>query len=313
MLECALLAGSANPQLAEAISGSLQVPLATLIRERFPDGELHVEVTESLRRRQVFIIQPTGPPVGEHLLELLLLADAARRDGAACITAVIPYLGYARQDRRARGREAVAARVGASLLEAGGVDGVVAVDLHVASLEGFFRIPVEHVSAVRRLAEAIRRDSIVDGVVVSPDLGAAKLAEQYGALLGLPVAIVHKTRLSGEEVRVERVIGDVQGRTPIVIDDMISTGGTIQAAVHALLAAGALPHVIVLATHSLLVGPAVERLRSLPLKRLVSTDSLPIAEGLALPIEVVSVGPLLADAIARLTEGRSLQDLLAHV
>jgi ribose-phosphate pyrophosphokinase len=246
------------------------------------------------------------------LIELLLLGDACRRAGAARVTAVIPYFGYARQDRRASGREPVSARLVADLLQTGGFDRVVAVDLHTTALEGFFAIPLEHLTVVPLLAEAARTGLAPHSVVVAPDLGAVKLAERYGALLLQPVAFVHKTRLSGTEVRAGAVIGDVRDRAPVIVDDMISTGGTIAAAVGALLEAGAVPDVSVVATHALLVGPALQRLAALPLRRLIATDTVIPQAGPAVPLEVASVAPLLAEAVDHLHHGRSLRGLLLH-
>ncbi len=311
-MDLTLLAGSANPPLAQAVALALGQQLGAMVVHRFPDGELHIEIGESVRDHDVYLIQPTSPPVGEHLLELMLVVDACRRAGASRVTAVIPYFGYARQDRRATGREPVSARLVADLLQTCGLDRLVTVDLHTSSIEGFFAIPLEHLSAVSLLTETVR--SVVDSssVVVSPDLGAVKLAERYAARLGLPVAIVNKTRLSGEEVRAERVIGDVRDRAPLVIDDMISTGGTIEAAGQALLAAGARPEITVVTTHALLVGPAVERLSALPLRRLIATDSVVLQVEPTFPIEVAGLGPLLAEAIDRLSQGLSLGNLVAH-
>ena len=310
-MELSILAGQANGPLAERVAATLVQGLGPVSVQRFQDGELSVCVLDTVRGRDVYLLQPTGPPVESHLLELLLLADACRRAGAARLTALVPYFGYARQDRRARGREAVGGRLVADLMAAGGLGRVVAVDLHTAALEGFFTMPLEHLTAMPLLLDMVRPDVPVDGVVVSPDLGAAKLAEGYGHALDLPVAIVHKTRLSGEEVRVTRVVGDVRDRAPLIVDDMISTGATIEAAVAALLAAGCRPQAVVVATHALLVGSAIERLRALPLRQLVVTDSLPLPDT-DLPLRVVGLAPLLAQAIERLHAERSLADLLAH-
>jgi ribose-phosphate pyrophosphokinase len=290
----------------------LNAPLTDVKIERFPDGELEIAIPESVREDDVYVIQPTCAPVGESLIELLLLGDAVRRAGAARLTAVIPYFGYARQDRRASGREPVGARLMADLLEAGGVDRVVALDLHTAALEGFFAIPLEHLTAAPTLAEAARSGLTPHSIVVAPDLGAVKLAESYGALLHLPVAFVHKTRLSGTEVKAGAVVGAVKDRAPVIVDDMISTGGTIAAATGALLAAGAIPDVTVVATHALLVGPALQRLAALPLRRLIATDTVIPQTGPAIPLEVTSVGTLLAEAVDHLHHGRSLRSLLLH-
>ncbi len=301
-----LFSGSANVALAEAVAGRLGTRLGRRLLQRFPDGELHVTLEEPVRGHAVYLVQPTSPPVDGHLIELCLLADACRRAGAAHVTAVIPYLGYARQDRRTRGGEPVGARVIADLIGAAGVGRVVAVDLHSAALEGFFGTPLEHLTAVPLLAEAVKASIGGRGVVVAPDLGAVKLAERYARILNQPVATVHKVRVSGTEVSVRAVVGEVRGRAPVVVDDMISTGGTIEAAVGALLEAGCTPDVTVAATHALLVGPAVERLRGLPMRRLVVTDSVALGPDLPLPLEVAELGPLLAEAIDALHRGRPL-------
>jgi ribose-phosphate pyrophosphokinase len=308
-----VFAGSANLSLAEAVAAKLGLPLGQYIAHRFPDGELHVEIQESVRGHDVYLVQPTGPPAEKHLLELLLLADASRRSGAARLTAVIPYFGYARQDRRASGREAVAARLVAELLACGGLfERVITVDVHTASIEGFFGIPLEHLSAVPMLVESVGVRADPGSVVVAPDLGAAKLAERYAKPLKLPMAIVHKSRTSGSEVSVWGVTGDVRGRKPIVVDDMISTGGTIEAAIGMLLEEGCEPQITVVASHGLFVGPAAERFSAAPVQRFVVTDSVRPPEGLPLPLEVVSLAPLLAEAVDRLHNDRSLDDLIAH-
>ena len=256
-----ILAGSANLSLAENIARNVNVKLVQRVLERFPDGELHIELQESVRGHDVYLIQPTCPPVDEHLFELLLMTDACRRAGAVHLTAVIPYFGYARQDRRAHGREPLSVRLIADLLVTSGIQRVVAVDLHSQGVESAFAIPVEHVSAVPILAEAVRPSVPRNAVIVSPDLGAVKMAERYAKLLDLPVAIIHKTRISGAEVSVQRIVGDVRDKQVLVVDDMISTGGTIEKAIKALLEAGCLSSGIkVAASHGLLVGPAAERL-----------------------------------------------------
>lgn len=307
-----ILSGSANLPLAESIAKKLGVQLARLILERFPDGELHVDVQESVRGYDVYIIQPSCPRVDEHLLELLLMADACERAGAARLTAVVPYFGYARQDRRGRGREPVSARVIADLIRTGGLERVVVVDLHSAAIEGAFSIPLEHLTAVPMLAEAVRPWIAARTVIVAPDLGAVKLAERYGRLLQLPVAIVHKTRVSGEEVTVQAILGEVKGQSVLIVDDMISTGGTVEAAIKALLAAGCASDFTVVASHALFVGPAVERFRRLAVRRFFVTDSVPVPTDVSLPVQVVSLAPLLAEIIERLHNDRSLGDLIWH-
>ena len=309
-----IFVGSANLALAAATAESIGLTLGARSLARFPDGELHLELQETVRGREVFLIEPTGPPVHEHLFDLFMLADAGRRAGAARLIAIIPYFGYARQDRRATGRDPVGGRVVADLLSACGIERVVAVDLHTGSLEGFFPFPLEHLSAVHLLAQAAATSGVpAESVIVAPDLGAVKLAERYARLLRMPIAIVNKTRLSGEEVEARDIVGEVRGRPILVVDDMISTGGTIAAAVKAALAAGAVRDVTVVATHGLFVGSAAKRLEGLGVKRFIVSDSVARGSDLALPIRVVTIAPLLGEAIKRLHTGQSLDHLIAHV
>jgi ribose-phosphate pyrophosphokinase len=305
-----ILTGSANLALAQAVAQSLGATLGACDLQRFPDGELHVALQQSVRGDDVYLIQPTSPPAEAHLLELLFLADACRRSGVARLTAVLPYFGYARQDRRANVGEALGGRIIADLLATSGLHRIVAVDLHTAAIEGFFAIPLEHLSAVPVLAEAARSDVNEKTIVVAPDLGAVKRAARYASLLDRPVAIVHKIRVSGEAVTVTGITGDVRGCAPLIVDDMISTGGTIEAAVKALLAAGCLPDVTVVASHALLVGPAASRFQSLPIHRLIVSDSLVVPSGFPIPTQIVSLSPILANAILRLHRDESLGDLV---
>lgn len=308
-----ILSGSANRPLSESIARKLGLQLTRVVLERFPDSELHVEVQESVRGHDVYIIQPTCPPVDEHLFELLLMADACRRAGANHLTAVIPYFGYARQDRRSHGREPLSVRLVADLIHASGFQRLVAVDLHSHAVESAFAIPVEHVSAIPTLADAARSSVHRDAVIVSPDLGAVKMAERYAKLLDLSVAIIHKSRISGEEVSVRRIVGDVRDKEVLVVDDMISTGGTIEKAVKALLEAGCSPAGIkVLASHALLVGPAAQRLGTLPIETMYVSNSVPTTERFPVSLQILSLAVLLAETIQRLHRDESLYDLRAH-
>jgi len=305
-----IASGTANRALASKVSSALGAdPLAGEV-ERFPDGELR-PVVHGVRGDDVFVVQPTGPPVSDHLVELLLLIDACRRGGAGRVTAIVPYFGYARQDRRSRDGQAIGARVVATAVASAGADRLVVVDPHTAGLEAMFAIPVEALTAVPAIANALLPDVTPDAMVVAPDLGAVKLAERYASLLGLPAVFVRKTRVNGTTVRAEEVVGQVDGRPTIVVDDMISTGGTIEATVRLLLDNGARLDVVVAATHGLFAGEAVERLARLPLRRLVVTDSLGGVESLALPVEVSSIAPLLALTIGRLHRDEPIDDLLA--
>ncbi|HZQ99023.1 MAG TPA: ribose-phosphate pyrophosphokinase [Chloroflexota bacterium] len=306
----ALLAGSANPALAESVANRLGVAPMERDVGRFPDGELRVALGASVRGRDVYLVQPTAPPVDQNLVELLLLADACRRSGAARLTTMVPYFGYARQERR-QGREPVSARLVADLVEASGVDRIVAVDLHAPAIEGFFRIPVEHLTAVPLLAERASTWLPPDSVVVAPDLGAVKVAERYARILGLPLAVLHKTRSGDGAVSVRALTGEVEARAPLVVDDMVSTGATVDAAVRAVLAAGARPEVVLAATHGLFVPPADALLSALPIQRVVVTDSVAVRHDLGLPLDVVGLAPLLTEAVRRLHRDRSVGELVA--
>jgi ribose-phosphate pyrophosphokinase len=292
-----LLPGTVHAALGEAIAQQLGVAPLPRSLERTPDGEMLVCVDERARGRDVTVVQPTPAPVGEHLLELLLLVDACWRLGAARVTAAIPYLGYARQDRRSRSGEALGSSVFASALASAPLQRVLVVDPHNAALEGEFSCPVEHLTAVPLLAWAVERLLTDDCVIVAPDLGAIKLAEQYARLLKKPMAIVHKQRLSPSEVVAERVIGDVRGRQPMLVDDMISTGATIVAAIEILLSHGAMPPAIVVATHGLFAPAAAGRLGALPIAKVLTTDSVPPPAEASPLHERVSIAPLLADAL----------------
>src|SRR5512144_2847787 len=305
-----ILAGTAHPSLAAAVASALGCALTACEVERFPDGELR-PVVVSVRGEDVYVVQPTGPPVNEHLVELLLVLDACRR-GADRVTAVVPYFGYARQDRRARTGGAVGARVVADALVSAGAQRLVVVDPHTAALEAMCSVPVEMLGAAPVLARALEPTIAEDAVVVAPDLGAVKLAERFAALLGRSVAVVRKTRVSGTSVRAEELVGDVRGCAAVIVDDMISTGGTIEATARVLHALGALDGIVVAATHGLLVGAACDRLVTAGLQRLLITDSLPAVASPSLPLETHSIAALLADAIGRLHRNEDLADLLVH-
>ena len=307
----AIFSGSGNIALAKAVANQLGVAPGRRLLARSPDGELRVEIQENVRACDVFLVQPTGQPLDRNLIELFFLADACRRSGANHVTAVVPYFGYARQDRSVNGQQALGTRLIADLLRMAGVGRIVAVDLHTTAIESAFGVSLVHLSAVRLFCTAIAPPS--DSVLVAADMGALRLAERYARVLNLPIAIVAKVRVSDQEVVARSLIGDVRGRTPLIIDDIIITGGTIEAAVNAVVVAGAIPKATVVVSHGLFVGPAAQRLAALPLTRLLVTDSVEISPDLKLPIEVISLAPLLAQVISRLHAGEPLGDLIAGV
>jgi ribose-phosphate pyrophosphokinase len=307
-----VFAGPASAQLGAAVCDTLQVSAGLYACRRFPDGEAQIDIQESVRGRDVYLLQSTSPPVDQHVMELLLLADACRRAGAARLTALIPYFGYARQDRRS-GRRSLGARVAAGVLGTAGFDRLMLIDAHTPAIEGFFEMPLDHLTAVPLLARAVAPEIGEAAVVVAPDLGAVKLARAYASHLHVPMAFVHKTRLNGEAVEAHAVIGDVRGRLPLIVDDMLSTGATIEAAVNVLRAAGAVEPMSVAATHALLVGRAREILQRLPLAKVLVTDSVSMDPPAPLHLDICSVAPLLATAIQRNHHDESLADLRASV
>jgi ribose-phosphate pyrophosphokinase len=300
-----IVAGTAQPELGQAVAHSLGLDPIGVSATRFPDGEVEMRLGRPLGGRAMFIVQPTSPPVGEHLMELLLIADACARAGAAAISAVIPYFGYARQDRRQGGRS-LGALIAARVLENAPFGRIVAVDLHSRAMEGYLGARVEHVTAVPLLAEAIRPHLAADPIIVAPDFGAMELAERYAAALELPVAVIHKARVSGAEVAVRRLLGDVRGKSPVIVDDMISTGETVAAAARALAEAGAGPDLLVAATHGPLVGGALAVLHAASVRRLFTTDSVRTSvppSAAAFPHQIVGLAPLLGDTIRHLAGG----------
>jgi ribose-phosphate pyrophosphokinase len=308
----AIFAGSSNVPLADGIAGALGIRLGRRLLARSPDEELQVEIQETVRAVDVFLVQPTGPPLDRNLMELFFLADACRRAGANHITAITPYFGYARQDRSPSGQRAVGARLIPDLVRSAGIGRVVAVDLHTASVESAFGVALEHLSIAPLFLRAI--EGIPgDSVVVAPDLGAFRLAEHYARALNLPLAIVAKVRVSDEEVIAQNLIGEVRGRKPLIVDDMIITGSTIAAALNKVIAAGAIADATVIASHGLFVGSAAKRLAALPVTRLLVSDSLELPSEVKLPIERIGLAPLLSQVVSRLHAGEPLGDLYGHI
>ena len=303
-----LIAGNAHPVLAEQIASELDLPLANAHVDRFPDGEIDIKINEDIRGRDVFVLQPTCPPVNENWVELLLLLDTLRRSSAGRITAVIPYFGYARKDRKDEGRVPISAKVVANTLGVSGADRVVTLDMHAAQIQGFFDIPVDHLYARPVLLEAVRELEVDDPVVVTPDVGGTKMARAYAKRIHADLAIVDKRRISGSETTIEHVIGDVEGRNCVIVDDMISTGGSITQAASTLRKHGA-RQIIIAVSHAVFCGPAVERLDSAPVDRVLVTDTIPQGESSPKNLQLVPVAPLIAKAVAGIHRSESVSTL----
>jgi len=310
-----LYTGSAHPTLASQVAANLGIELGEPNIRRFANGEYHCRFEESIRGADVFIIQThTGTEtasINDALFEQLHMIDAAKRASAKRITAVCPYYGYSRQDRKAEGREPIGAKLVADILTAAGVDRMVSVDLHSGQIQGFFDRPVDHLTAMPVLLEYLRREAHGDLVVVSPDAGRVKVAERYSQALGADLAFVHKRHVKGKANAVEArgVIGDIAGRCCVLIDDMIDTAGTIIAAADILVEHGA-TEVWAMATHGVLSDPAIDRLKGSKIARTVITDTLPVPPAKQLPnLEVLSVAKIIADAIDAVFEDTSVSEI----
>jgi len=301
--------GTANEPLAERIAEHLGVRLGDAIVDRFADGEIRVKINEDVRGADVFVVQSTCPPVNDNVMELVLLIDALRRASAERITAVIPYFGYARQDRKDEGRVPISAKAVANMFTSVGVDRVLCLDLHAAQLQGFFDIPVDHLYAGPVLKRYFLRRNLKDLTVVAPDVGSSKLARNYAKRLHGGLAIVDKRRVTDKDTEVMNVIGDVKGRNVLLIDDMISTAGSITQAAKTVRDLGA-KTVYLAATHAILCGSAMERLDGAAIEQLVVTDSIPVPGDKARPyMKVLSVARLLGEAILRIHHAESVSRL----
>ncbi|RMF32095.1 MAG: ribose-phosphate pyrophosphokinase [Chloroflexi bacterium] len=307
--ELVLFTGNANPALAAAIAAELGVPLGKARVDRFPDGETRVQIRENVRGRDAFVIQPTCPPVNEHLMELLILIDALRRSSAGRITAVVPYYGYARQEKMTIGREPITAKLVADLLMTAGAERLLTLDLHAPAIAGFFHIPVDNLPATPLMAAYFQELALDDAVTVAPDAGGVRRALDFAHRLETPVVFITKHRPAFDEPHILGIVGDVEGKTAIIIDDMISSGGTLLQTTEILLARGARA-VYACATHPVFAGDAAERLRQSPLRQIVVTDTIPLRPDQRWPsLTVLSVAPLFAEAIRRIHEERSVSAL----
>ena len=307
-----IICGNAHPELGAAICRHAGVEAVRADIALFPDGETKVRILDDVRGLDIFIIQPTSPPVNERLMELLIICDALRRASAKSITAVVPYFGYARQDRKHAGRVPITAKLVGNLITVAGVNRLLTIDLHAPQIQGFFDIPVDHLEACPVLIDHIRTRPIEDPVAMSPDIGSIKMADAFARRLGAGIAVVEKRRVSDSETEAGYVIGDIKGRDVLIIDDMITSGGSMAGAVRAARNHGA-RSVRVVATHGLFAGPAFERLRAAGATEVVVTDTTPQSgrkpEGL--DFSVASVSGLLAEAIGRIHRNRSVSLLFS--
>ena len=309
--ELRLIAGRANPELAKEIAAALGVHLCDIRINTFADSETHVQIEESVRGKDVFIVQPTSNPVNENLMELLIMIDACRRASARQITAIVPYFGYARQDHKSTGREPVTAKMVADIITTAGANRVIAVDLHAPQIQGFFSIPMDHLTAVPILAGYFKKKKFKDAVIVSPDAGRVKMAEKYTDILQMPMVVMTKRRkgIGGKELEFYNVVGNVEGKTAIVIDDVIS-GGSIIKEMDTLFKAGA-KAVYLAITHPILVGAAIDSLRASPIKELIVTNTVPVPEEKQLngKVKVLSIAPLISKVILAIHENQSVSQI----
>lgn len=310
--ELMLFAGNSNPELTEAVARYLGVAVGDALIDRFSDGEIQVEIRESVRHRDVYVLQSLSWPVNDNIMELMIMVDALRRASAQSITAVIPYFGYARQDRQVAPRSPITAKLVADLLQASGVTRLITIDLHAGQIQGFFTCPVDHVYASPVLSMAIRALEIPPDelVIVSPDAGGVERARHFSKVFRCPLAIVDKRRSKPGVAEAMNLIGEVEGLSAVIVDDMIDTAGTLTQAATAILQHGA-RRVYAVATHPILSGPAVARIEQSVIEKVLVTDTIPRSEAArgAKKIEIVSVGELLGEAIRRVHGGDSVTSL----
>lgn len=304
-----IISGTAHKELAEKIASHIGIPLTDVTVNSFPDGESFVKINENIRGKDVFLIQPTCPPTNNNFMELCVMIDAARRASAGRITAVMPFFGYARQDRKDQPRVPITAKLVANLLTAAGVNRILTMDLHAAQIQGFFDIPVDHLYATPVLVRHLRENYVKDMenlVVVCPDIGGVKMAKAYSTALGVQMAIVAKHRVSATEVEASAVIGDVKGRDILLVDDMTETAGTLCAAARILKEHGA-RRIFAGVSHGVLSDLARERLSHSDIERVLTSDSVPMANGPK--VDTVSIAKLMGDAIQRIHAGESVSSL----
>jgi ribose-phosphate pyrophosphokinase len=308
-----LLAGTSNPVLANEVARYLGIELSPMIRKSFADGEIYVQILESIRGCDVYIMQPTCRPVNDHLMELMIMIDACKRASARQITAVLPYYGYARADRKTAGRESITAKLAANLLTQAGAGRVIAMDLHSAQIQGYFDIPVDHVYGSPILVDYLKSKQLEDIVVVSPDVGGVARARAFASRLGdAPLAIIDKRRQAHNVAEVMNVVGDVRGKTAVLVDDMIDTAGTITEGARVLREQGA-RQVYACATHAVFSPPAIDRLSSGCLEEVIVTNTIPIPEDQRFPqLRILSVASLIGETISRVHEECSVSSMFRN-
>ena len=307
--ELKLISGGANPELAGKIAKILDVPLTDPRLRHFPDGEINVKIEDSMRGHDVFVIQPTSPPVNDNYMQLFIILDALRRASAGRVTAVIPYFGYARKERKTQPREPISAKLMANFITLAGADRLLLFDLHAEAIEGFFDVPTDHLSPHRIVSEYLKGLGLKHLTIVAPDAGGGRRAEAVASDLQAPIAFGYKRRPDENSVEVIAISGDVKGRDCVVVEDIITTGSTISKLAAALHQQGA-NRVIIAATHPVLSGDAVDKLKKADVEEVIVTDTVPIAaEKMGSSLKVLSVAPLLAEAIIRVHENRSVSEL----
>jgi ribose-phosphate pyrophosphokinase len=307
-----ILTGNANRELAGSVSEYIGIPLTDTTVTTFSDGELMVQINENVRGSDIFVIQPTCTPVSNNIMELLLIIDALKRASASRITAVIPYYGYGRQDRKVQPRVPISSKLVADLLTAAGTNRVLTIDLHAGQIQGFFNIPVDHLYAAPVLHDFIKRCDFKELVIVSPDAGGVERARSFARRRNASLAIIDKRREVANVSKVMNVIGDVRGKDAIILDDMIDTAGTTTQAAQALIEGGA-RRVMAACTHAVLSGPAIERINASPLEKVIATDTIPLMEKMAAcsKLEVLSISKLLGEAIKRIHDESSVSSLFS--
>jgi len=304
-----IFAGTSHPELAQKIAKHVGKDLSKINIARFTGGEIYARITENVRGASAYVIQTCTEKVNEDLMELFIIIDALKRASAKSITAVIPHFGYARQDKKSASREPISAKLIADLLTTAGIDRIITMDLHSDQIQGFFNVPVDNLTAMPLFAEYFNSKKLKNPIVVAPDTGRAKTAKKLGDRLGTPLAILHKARPAQQKAEIMHVVGDVKGKTPIIVDDMVDTGGTATRGVDILREQGCIDEIYLVATHGILSGDAVEKMNKARFKEVIVSDSLPTKAKKVDVLKVVSIAPLFGEVIKRNYENLSISSL----